>query len=142
MKKGLIRCLFMLVILYLAAGCATQTYDTGPKEVGREDSVQKLSPAEQKEQAYEIFKQILELSDAAERQKNLPQIKKLYREIIDKYPDVGLAQESYLRLVLLAKQQRTESGDKEAENLYREFADKYPDSRLRKVIENELRSSG
>ena len=140
MIKGLIGCLFMLVVLSLVAGCATQTYDTGQK--GREDSVQKLSPAEQKEQAYAIFKQILELSDAPERQKNLPQIKKLYREIIDKYPEVGLAQESYLRLVLLAKQERTESGDKEAEELYQEFADKYPDSRLRKVIENELRSSG
>ena len=142
MKKGLIGCLFMLVVRSLVAGCATQTYDTGQKGVGREDSVQKLSPAEQKEQAYEIFKQILELSDAPERQKNLPQIKELYREIIDKYPEVGLAQESYLRLVLLAKQERTVSGDKEAEELYREFADKYPDSRLRKVIENELKSRG
>jgi hypothetical protein len=132
----------MVIVLSLVAGCATQTYDTGPKGVGREDSVQKLSPAEQKEQAYEIFKQLLELSDAPDRGKNLPQIKKLYREIIDKYPDVGLAQESYLRLVLLAKQERTESGDKEAEELYREFADKYPNSRLRRIIENELRSNG
>ena len=142
MKKRFIRCVFMVVVLFFVAGCATQTYDTGPKGVGGKDSVQKLSPAEQKEQAYEIFKQILELSDAPERQKNLPQIKKLYREIIDRYPEVGLAQESYLRLVLLAKQERTVSRDKEAEELYREFADKYPDSRLRKVIENELRSNG
>ena len=134
MKKKFIRLFFIMCVLVLAAGCATKTYDTAPAK--------QLSPAEQKEQAYEIFKQILELTDAPERQENLPQIKKLYRQIIDTYPDVGLAQESYLRLVLLAKEENSPSGDKEAAELYQEFAEKYPDSRLRKVIENELKSNG
>ena len=94
-----------------------------------------------KEQAYEIFKEILELSDSQNRQKNLPQIKGLYREIIDKYPGIGLAQESYLRLIILAKEENTAKGDAEAERLYQEFLGKYPDSNLRRILETEARAT-
>jgi hypothetical protein len=141
MNKKIITLLLLPVLLYVLSGCAGQTVETGREEMREEPAVQ-MSHAEQKEQAYEIFKQILELSDSPDRQANLPQIKQLYREIIDKYPDVGLAQECYLRLVLFAKAEKTAAGNAEAEKLYQEFSQKYPDSKLQKVIENELRSNG
>jgi hypothetical protein len=140
MKNRLVSCLFILVAFFLVAGCATQTYEPDQKAVGKDATVKKLGPTEQKEQAYEIFKEILVLSDSPDRQRNLPEIKQRYREIINKYPDVGLAQESYLRLVLLAKEEKNESGNKEAEQLYQEFLQKYPDSKLKKVIASEVRA--
>ena len=126
----------LAAVFLLLGGCAEKPVGTGEKSMrGREAS--QLSHAEQREQAYEIFKQIRELSDSQSRQKNLPQMKELYREIIDKYPDIVLAQESYLRLIIIAREEKTASGDAEAERLYQEFLGKYPDSNLKKILEYE-----
>ena len=138
MRKGIVQVLLCCLLFYVLAGCAGQSVEKGQEAMVPVEPVQKLSPAEQKEQAYEIFKQILELSNTPDRQENQARIKELYREIIDKYPDVGLAQECFLRLVILAKQEGTESGDREAEQLYQEFLQKYPDSRLQGIFKNEL----
>ena len=117
MKMKVIMFSLLAAVLLMLAGCADKSVGTGEKSLQTQETAQ-LSHAEQKEQAYEIFKQILELSDSMNRQKNLPKIKELYREIIAKYPDIGLAQESYLRLIILAKEKDTASGDAEAERLY------------------------
>ena len=140
MKKKVIMFSLLAVVVLMQPGCADKSVGTGEKSMQTRETGE-LSPAEQKEQAYEIFKQILELSDSQDRQKNLPRIKELYREIIDKYPEIGLAQESYLRLIILAKEEDTAAGDAEAERLYQEFLGKYPDSNLRRILENEARSN-
>ena len=103
------------------------------------EPARKMSIAEQKKEAYDILKEILLLSDSPEREKKLPEIKVLYRKIINKYPDLGLAQESYMRLVILAREENTPEGDAEAEKLYEKFMQKYPGSRLQRIIENELK---
>jgi hypothetical protein len=139
MKKGRLQVLLFCLLFYVLVGCAGQSVDQGQDAMPPVEPVQKLSHAEQKEQAYEVFKQILDLSNSPDRLENLPRIKGLYREIMDKYPDVGLAQECYLRLVILAKQEETESGDKEAEQLYQEFLQKYPESKLKPIIASELK---
>ena len=128
----------LVFVLLMLAGCAEKPVGTGGKSLEGQ-KVSQLSPAEQEEQGYEIFKQILELSDRQNRQENLPRIKELYREIINKYPEIGLAQESYLRLIIIAKEEKSASGDAEAEGLYQEFLGKYPDSNLRRILENEAR---
>lgn len=122
----------------IIAGCAQKPVAEQAESMETWEPVQGMSLAEQKKQAYDIFKQILWLSDGPEREKHLPEIKALYREIIGRYPEIALAQESYLRLVILAKEEGTAAGDAEAERLYREFSVKYPDSKLMKIIENEL----
>ena len=119
-------------------GCAQQPADVGQKSLESPASVQQLTPAEQEKRAYEILEEILQLSDAVYRKENIPQIKALYREIIETCPDTGMAQESFLRLVLLAKENKTAEGNAEAEQVYQEFLQRYPDSRLQRIIENEL----
>ena len=56
--------------------------------------------------------------------KNLSEIKILYRKIINNYPDLALAQESYLRLIILDKDEHSPEGDAEAESLYQEYVTK------------------
>ena len=120
-------------------GCAQKTTEVEQKSIERRAPLQQMTIEEQQKEAFGIFTKILLLSDSPERDKNLPEIKFLYREIIEKYPDIGLAQESYLRLVMEAKKENTTAGDAEAEGLYREYLQKYPDSRMQPIIESELK---
>lgn len=139
MKKNSMAIACLLIFFGFMAGCAQKPGVDEQKGLTTTKEVQSLSIEEQKTAAYEIFKEILLLSDSPEREKNLSQIKSLYREIIEKYPDIGLAQESYLRLIMLAKEEKTAEGEAEAESLYREFLQRYPDSKLQRIMENELR---
>ncbi|MDX1775926.1 MAG: hypothetical protein R3297_05045 [Desulfobulbales bacterium] len=127
----------LVFLTILVTGCAQ-------KQVGREEPgvmdrepVQELSLAEQNKRAFDIFRQILPLSESPEREKNIPEIKALYREIIAKYPQTRLAQESYLRLVILAKEAGTVAGDAEAQRIAAEFLVNYPESKLKRIIVNE-----
>jgi hypothetical protein len=126
------------VFLVFPVGCVEKSADIGERAVEPQQT-SRLSPEEQEEEAYVIFNQILELSRGLERQANLPRMKELYRDIIEKYPDSWLAQESYMRLIIIARQKKTPEGDAEAERLYLEFLNKYPDSRLRRILEYEAR---
>ena len=140
MKTKLIILSLVATVFLLLAGCAEKSVGTGEKSMQTRETSQ-LSHAEQKEQAYDIFRQILDLSGSEDRQNNLPRIKELYQQIIDQYPEIGLAQESYLRLIIIAKEEDTASGDAEAERLYQEFVGKYPDSNLKKVLEYEINAT-
>jgi hypothetical protein len=136
-----VRLILTLTIIFWGVTAGTITSQIACAEqrvVAGNDAAQRLSMEEQKKAAYEIFKEILRLSDGPERGKNLPTIKALYRKIIETYPELGLAQESYMRLVILALEEKTPAGNEEAESVYRECLEKYPDARLRKVIENEF----
>ena len=137
MKMKVIMLSLLAVVFIMPAGCVEKSVGIGEKSMQVQETSQ-LSPAEQKEQAYGIFRQILDLSGSEDRQKNLPQIKEMYGEIIDKYPETGLAQEIYLHLIVIAKEENTASGDVEAERLYQEFLVKYPDSNLWRMLEYEV----
>ena len=140
MKMNVVMMSLLVFVLLVLGGCAGKSYGTRGESVEVQKASQ-MSLGEQKEQAYEIFNQILELSDHQHRQENLPRMKELYREIINKYPEIGLAQESYMRLIIIAKEEKTASGDAEAEGLYQEFLGKYPDSNLGSVLESEARAT-
>jgi hypothetical protein len=134
-KLIVVACVSLFLGVFVGCAQKTEEIDLSPQPV------QKLSLEEQRAAAYEIFREILVLSDSPEHEKNSPQIKSLYREIIDKYPDIGLAQESYMRLIIMAKEEKTATGDKEAETLYHEFMQQYRDSKIQRIIENELNSN-
>lgn len=138
MKGKVLAGLTLVLLLGIVAGCAQKPAEMRQKSLESPAPVQQLTLAEQDTRAYEILEEILQLTDTFYRQENIPQIKVLYREIIETCPDTGVAQESFLRLVLLAKEEKTAAGDAEATQLYREFLERYPDSRLRPIIETEL----
>ncbi len=139
MNKRIVLLVSIIVFGGLMCGCAQKTAEVEQKSIERRAPLTQMSIEEQKKEAFGIFTKILLLSDSPERDKNLPEIKSLYREIIEKYPDIGLAQESYLRLVMEARKENTAAGDAEAERLYQEFLQKYPDSRMQPIIESELK---
>ena len=141
MNIRIITLLYFFVFWVIIAGCSQKTAEIEQESIERRAPPQQLSIAEQKKEAFDILTEILQLSDGPEREKNLPEIKSLYREIIDKYPDLGLAQESYLRLVIEAKKENTSAGDAEAERLYREFLQKYQGSGMQPLIESELKKN-
>lgn len=137
--KGIALAGMALVFLWgIVAGCAQKPADIGQKVPEVSEPAVQLTPEEQNTRAFEILEEILQLSDTFYRKENIPQIKVLYREIIETCPDTGVAQESFLRLILLAKEEKTDEGDAAAAQLYREFLERYPDSRLKRIIENEL----
>ena len=128
-----------LVLLGIMGGCAQKSADMEQKSIERLEPAPKLTVAEQQKKAYEILEEIRQLTDTIDREENIPEIKAGYREIIEKCPDTALAQESYLRLVLLAREENTPDSNAEAERVYQEFLLKYPDSPLQRIIENELK---
>lgn len=127
------------VLIFFMSGCAVQNMEADRM------SPRKSAPGaiyeEQNEKAYEVFEQILDLSKAPDRAENLPEIKRLYWEIIRQYPEIDLAQECYLRLIIIARDEKSPAGDMEAEELYQEFLETYPDSRLKSIAEEKLKKT-
>ncbi len=138
MNKKTVILFLLAAVLIVASGCAEKTAGVG-EGAGVPEKASGLSPEEQDKKAYEILNQILELSSGMKRQSNLPQMKELYRDIIEKYPESYLAQESYLRLIIIAREEKTAAGDARAEQLYQEFLVRYPNSRMRRILEYEAR---
>ena len=129
----------VLLLCGILGGCAQKSADMDHKGMKTPEPAPDLTVEEQQKKAYEILGQILQLTDSMDREQNIPEIKAGYREIIEKCPDTALAQESYLRLVLLAREENTPESNAEAERVYQEFLQKYPDSSLQRIIENELK---
>jgi tetratricopeptide (TPR) repeat protein len=99
---------------------------------------QPLSKEEQEKRALEAFNAILEITEKGPRHEILPELEKAYLEIINNYPEAPLAQESYLRLLLIYTKEFVPPKTEEAEKLYREFQMRYPDSPFKKEIENTM----
>jgi len=102
---------------------------------------QKKITSDREKKAYEIFNEILTLTETTDTKTVLPQIEALYLRIIKEYPDTALAQESYWRLVLLYVDKYTPPKYEKAEDLYSEFLKKYPGSVIRNLIEDTLSKS-
>ncbi len=111
------------------------------KEVKRELPQEeiKLSLEEQEKRSLEIFNLILEVSTSSpDRREVLPEMEKLYKRIIKECPDVPLAQESYLRLVILYLKDYDPPRSDDAMELYNDFLKKYPASVIKSEIEDSM----
>lgn len=93
---------------------------------------------EQNSLAMKKFSDMLEITKNARRQDVLVPLMDGYREIINKYPDSSLAQESYYRLMLMNLQDFDPPRETEAEKIYREYFAKYPKPRLGMTVNGEL----
>jgi TolA-binding protein len=106
-----------------------------------EKAEQKADPTDRKDQAYEIFEEILILTETSNIKDSFPKIESLYFKIIHEYPDTALAQECYWRLVILYVEKSTPPLFEKAENTYAEFLKKYPQSVIKHLIEDTLSKS-
>jgi len=115
------------------------TPSSSPNSTPKEEA--KLSKEEQQKRAIEIFYNIFELSRAKERAANLEQMIALYYRIINQYPDVPLAQESYWRLIEMFFKDFNPPQKDKALSLYNEYRGRYPDSPLRNAVEGTITRS-
>lgn len=97
-----------------------------------------MTPKMQDTKAMESYGEILEMTLLDDRQAVLPRMEQAYKDIIKRYPDAYLAQESYWRLVLLHLEQYNPPRVDKADAYYREFLDKYPDSKIKVVLDDTL----
>ena len=136
--------IFTVLLPVLMFSCATTpTTPELPKaeEIRpREETKKEISPARKLEnKSLNVFSDILDLAESTDdRQSILPQIEELYTRIINEYPDVPLAQESYWKLIELNLKEYKPSKTNKANMLYKEFVRKYPESTLRAVIEDTV----
>ncbi|GBE06830.1 hypothetical protein BMS3Abin10_02487 [bacterium BMS3Abin10] len=136
--KGLMkRVIINIAVLILLSSCAA-----APVEKRAEPPEKALPVSEQESRALESFTDILEISGSSrDRQAVLPEMEKIYMEIIDYYPDAALAQESYLKLVEIYLREYSPPSYAKAEGLYKQFRGKYPGSVLRGFIEETIAKS-
>lgn len=100
--------------------------------------VNKMSVKEQDQRAEEIFSAILEMTAERDREDIIPQMEHEYMKIIDRYPDSGLAQESYMRLINMNLQDYLPPRLKQADILYQRFVTKYPNSPIKTSIDDNV----
>ena len=129
------------VVLFSCATTPTTPEPPKAEEITPPEKTKKeISPARQMEnKSLNIFTDILDLAESTDdRQSILPKIEELYTRIINEYPDVPLAQESYWKLIELNLKEYNPSKTNKANMLYKEFVRKYPLSTLRSTIEDTL----
>ncbi len=142
MKKAYIYTIVVMLLLSIFSVVPITTpsekqEEATPSEKKREEPV----PADREAKAYDLFNEILTLTETSDINAVFPQMEALYLEIIRGYPDTALAQESYWRLISLYVDKSTPPEYEKAENSYKEFLKKYPGSVIKNVIEDTLSKS-
>lgn len=131
----------MLVIFLFSIFAVTPATNPSEKQeetTPSEETKKKPYSTEQEEKAYELFEEILNLTETSDIQAVLPQMEALYLRIIKEYPDIALAQECYWRLISLYVDKSTPPSYEKAEDLYNEFLKKYPASVIKSMIDDTL----
>jgi tetratricopeptide (TPR) repeat protein len=127
----------ILLFLFLSS-CATAPVEREDAEP-LPDKKEVLSPAEREKKAFEKFNEILIVRRSSrDRKAVLPKMEQLYVQLIDEYPDVPVAQESYWKLVEIYTKDYSPPLYDKAEELYDEFVEKYPESGLKRVVDKTL----
>lgn len=103
-----------------------------------ENAVKKSRMKEREAKAYEIFEEILILTETSGDKDVFKDIENLYLKIISEYSDTALAQECYWRLIMHYVEKRTPPMFENAENLHAEFLKKYPGSVINTLIVDTL----
>lgn len=141
MKTNAYIILFVFVVsLFLVAPVKASSENPEEAKPSIEKEQKKIT-SDREAKAYEIFDEILTLTETPDIKAVLPHIETLYLKIIKEYPDTALAQESYWRLISLYVDKSTPPEYEKAENLYQEFLKKYPGSVIKNLIEDTLSKS-
>lgn len=135
---------FIVTLIFIATLAngpefASSDVKKAPALVAVSDAKEPLLPrAEQEKKANALFQEIFKLAQEEERTANLPGMIGLYQEIINKYPEAPLAQESYWRLIEIDLRDFSPPRNDKALGLFDEFRTKYPDSPLMKVVQGTM----
>lgn len=97
-----------------------------------------LTVTEQENMAMDRFRELLESTRELKRQEAMPLIMNGYSEVMEKYPDSLLAEESYYRLMSIYLLENFPPKEKEAEEVYREYFSRYKNPRLAMALNGDL----
>jgi tetratricopeptide (TPR) repeat protein len=134
MKKSYL--IITAFLLFLISACTTvpKKEEAYPGQINKTMSVE-----EQRKRGLEKFNEILTVRQSLRYRKDaLPEMENLYLELIDKYPDAPIAQESYWKLVESYVKDYSPPRYDEAEELYTRLVRDYPQSFFRKMVERTL----
>lgn len=139
MKKTFASLIVFVVLMY---GCATSPV----KDISvPEGGAARKSPIPQEEQetkSIDAFRELLHISSSSDGSADvLLDMQKKYLEIINKYPDAPLAQESYYRLINLLLTDYYPPEFAKAESQYKNFIKQYPGSKYKYLIDTALGTS-
>lgn len=129
---------------FLAAALMTLSCAPPPPEVGRPEVVPEkppeaeLSSQEQNALAMVEYERILDMTVEKGKRNVLPEMEESYRNVIARYPDAYLAQESYWWLILMNLEDYYPPRIERAEKYYEEFLKKYPDSSVKLLLDDTL----
>ncbi len=111
---------------------------SAPSDSMKQDHVR----PEEEIKSFEIFKEIFSITRSArDRQSILPEIEALYKQIIRKYPETPLAQESHWRLINIYVNDYSPPDYEKAEKVYHDFLKNNNDSPLKGVVADTLGKS-
>ncbi|MCK4837829.1 MAG: hypothetical protein KAS94_03450, partial [Desulfobulbaceae bacterium] len=92
--------ILLLIFLFLGIETTVAATKIGEAEPTSQASTSAVLPiALQQQESVELFKEIFKLSSEQNKTEQLERITELYSQIIQKYPDAPLAQESYFQLI-------------------------------------------
>jgi len=121
--------------LALAGACATPSLPPPPE--APEETVT-LPREEQDKRAFALFQELYDYTAERSRQEAVPRIIETYQAIIRDYPQAGLVQEAYMKLVLIHLEEVDPPDEAQAEAYYGEMRQRYPQSPLRGSIESSM----
>ena len=123
-------------LLFFISACATapKKEEAYPGQINKTMSVE-----EQKKRGLEKFNEVLTARQSLKYRKDaLPEMEKLYLELIHNYPDAPISQESYWKLIESYVKDYSPPRFDEAEELHSRFLNDYPESSIRTLVSKTL----
>ena len=131
---------FVLIVMTACATVPNETQQVLPKEPTPSDRMKQgqIHP-EEEVKSFEMSNEIFAITRSTrDRQSILPKIEALYMDIIKKYPETPLAQESHWRLINIYINDYSPPDYDKAESVYHDFLKNNHDSPLKGVVEDTL----
>ncbi len=126
-----------LVFVFFACATAPKEEKDAQKPVTEIKDMR--TTLEREKKAFEKFNEILLVKRSSrDRKAVLPQMEKLYMQLIDEFPDVPVAQESYWKLMEIYVKDYSPPLYDKAEKLYSRFTKNHPESGLKWLVYKTL----
>lgn len=139
MKNQIVGVLIAIIIFAGGSACSLLVQPGPSTSMSVEKSSQAiLSKEEQEKKAFQLFEEILNVVQDSAGEESFAKVEKLYLEIINTCPDIGLAQESSWRLFSKYFDQGSPEGKAKAKELYASFIKRYPNSVFREPMARKM----
>ncbi len=123
----------MLAVLSCAA-----PPERGVEKVPEAPTKPKLTVKEQNELAMKAYNDILDMTIENRKRDILPELEVAYNDLISRYPDSFLAQESHWRLISMNLVDYPSPRIDVAEKYYDEFLQRYPGSKMKMILDDTM----